>query len=94
MNLHITSYWAGVLSSPFIIAGGAFALHRAILFGRWLKLVAKGSPLTQWPYLWMVSYALPRLTKEFCRFEQRNGLTWFSPRLEKFRTLPRPKQED
>lgn len=94
MNIPITPYWAGVISGPAILVVAAWWLHRMILLGRWLKTVARGHPFLQWPYLWAVSWALPKLTKEYCIFKQADGRSWFSPRLEKFRVLPRPKQED
>jgi hypothetical protein len=89
--IHPSQLLIGVLTGPFIWVAVLLILHLLILRLRWFAKVVSGSPMRMWPLLWMVSYALPKLGKDYACFMQANGRQWVSPRTEKFRVLPRPE---
>jgi hypothetical protein len=91
--IHPSPLLVGILVGPFLWAAILWMAHLSILRLRWLVKVLKGSPVRMWPLLWMVSYALPKLGKDYAHFLTANGRQWVSPRTEKFRVLPRPEDK-
>ncbi len=92
INIHGPVFWFNILIvAPafwvclFYVINLVFKIHRIC------KLLLKNNPIKSWIVLLCAAWSLPKLSKDYCFFEKRDGRYWFSPRLEKFKILPTPK---